>query len=149
MSFIYEYHMPAVTVDAVVFDSHLDLHEPKVLLIQRGGEPYKGLWALPGGFASGDETLQASAERELLEETGLKCNLSQLRTFGAPGRDPRGWTVSVMYWGMANSEFDALTAGDDADNAGWWDINKLPELAFDHKEMIEHAYQHYLENWHV
>ena len=101
MPFTYEYPRPALTVDCVVFG--LDEQDLKVLLIERDLEPFKGKWALPGGFVRMDEDLEQAARRELREETGLEgVFLEQLYTFGDPGRDPRGRVVSVAYYALVN-----------------------------------------------
>jgi 8-oxo-dGTP diphosphatase len=137
MPYTYNYPRPALTVDAVVFRK--DGQDLKVALIQRKDPPFKKMWALPGGFVDIDETLAQAVHRELLEETGLKCiHLKQLHTFGAIGRDPRGRTVSVVYYGYVNHD-QKLKAGDDAKKAGWFSVHKLPELAFDHQEILELA----------
>lgn len=138
MPYAYEHPRPAVTVDCVVFrvvDETL-----QVLLIERAGEPFKGTWALPGGFVDEDEDLLSAAERELAEETGLTdLYLEQLYTFGAPGRDPRGHTVTVAYFGLLASRRSAVKAGSDAARAAWFAVRSLPALAFDHDEVIARA----------
>jgi len=97
-----------------------------------------GKWALPGGFVEIDEDLMEGAIRELEEETGLtKINLKQFGTYGKPGRDPRGRTISVVYYGIVQEGKFIVTAGDDAAEASWFDIKKLPPLAFDHEEIIQ------------
>lgn len=137
MTFTYKYPRPALTVDAVVFLK--DALKTEVLLIQRKNPPFQSGWALPGGFVDMDETLETAVHRELLEETGLKnIRLSQLHAFSTPGRDPRGHTISVVFWGVL--EVDQIAkAGDDAQNAEWFDLNNLPKLAFDHDEILEMA----------
>lgn len=137
MAYTYKYPRPAVTVDAVVF--RIQNNHTEVLLIQRGRPPYKGSWALPGGFVDMDETLEEAIARELKEETNLsEMELRQLMAFSAPGRDPRGRTISVVFWGiMKNAR--KIKAGDDAQNAKWFDLKDLPGLAFDHREIIETA----------
>ena len=111
MAFTYDYPRPAVTTDAVVVRLH---PAPHVLLIQRKSEPFKGGWALPGGFLDEHEDLDACVRRELAEETGLTgVELHPLANFSRPGRDPRGWTVSAAYVGLAPDGADAQ-AGDDA-----------------------------------
>ena len=138
MTYTYPYPRPAVTVDIVLVKSRQ--HSPELLLIQRGHPPFAGRWALPGGFVDENEPLEAAARRELCEETGLETvTLHQLATFGDPGRDPRGWTISVVF--LAHLEDEALlpTAGDDAADARWWPLNALPELAFDHEEIVTKA----------
>lgn len=126
-----------VTVDAVVFKKHNGQY--KLLLIKRKNEPYKGSWALPGGFVDENEDLQDAAKRELLEETGVRAgNIEQLKAFGTPGRDPRHHTVAVAFLVFADENVSAVAA-DDAAEAEWFDINDLPALAFDHSEIINFA----------
>jgi len=140
MSVTYEYPRPAVTVDCVVFG--LDGGDLKVLLIERGVEPYAGSWALPGGFVAMDESLDDAARRELAEETGLTdVFLEQLYTFGAPGRDPRGRVVSVAYYGLVNLADHQLRAATDARAAAWRPAAAAPALAFDHAEILATARQ--------
>ena len=130
MTYIYSFPRPSVTVDIIIF--RMSGNEPEVLLIKRGNEPYKGKWALPGGFVDQDEPLEAAAARELKEETGLSgILLTQMHTFGNPGRDPRGHTVSVIYVGYLPVGANARP-GDDATEIGWFNLKTLPELAFDH-----------------
>lgn len=137
MSHTYKYPRPSVTVDAVIFRK-ID-NELEVLLIKRGNEPYKNSWALPGGFIDMDETLEEAIARELEEETALKnIELRQLHAFSALDRDPRGRTISVVFWGMHYGDQKAV-AGDDASAARWFGINDLPALAFDHNEVIQMA----------
>jgi 8-oxo-dGTP diphosphatase len=137
MTYNYSFPRPALTVDIVVF--RLSGNDPEVLLIKRGNEPFKGRWALPGGFVDKDEPLEMAAARELEEETGLKdVLLTQMHAFGKPGRDPRGHTVSVAYVGYLPSGALAK-AGDDADETAWFKPDALPETAFDHREIIEMA----------
>ena len=137
MQFCYEYPRPALTVDCIILKK--EENDIELLLIQRAQEPFKGKWALPGGVVDEDETTEKAAERELTEETGIRTqNLKQLHTFSEPDRDPRGRTVSVVYYAFV--ERNILTkAGDDAAKAEWFPINKLPELAFDHSEIIKYA----------
>ncbi|HLA56130.1 MAG TPA: NUDIX hydrolase [Flavobacterium sp.] len=126
-----------VTVDAVVFKKNENGNE--LLLIKRKNEPFKGSWALPGGFVEEDEDLQDAAHRELLEETGVKIETSvQLKAFGKPGRDPRQRTVAVAFMAFVDGNTIAKAA-DDAAEAAWFPVNKLPELAFDHLEIINFA----------
>src|SRR5271154_3024562 len=115
MVFTYEYPRPSLTVDAVVFG--FDDQDLKVLLIQRALEPFAGKWALPGGFVQADESLETAVRRELQEETGLKhIFLEQLYTFGDPGRDPRGWVVSVAHYGLVKlADHQVLAATDASD----------------------------------
>ncbi|MDX1601535.1 MAG: NUDIX hydrolase [Salinimicrobium sediminis] len=131
----------AVTTDCVIF-----LNEGegfKVLLVQRNSDPYRGKWALPGGFLEEEETLEAGAKRELQEETGLKIkNLRQLRAFGKPGRDPRGRTISIPFFGEVTSE-EKVKGADDAADAQWFYLKELPDLAFDHAEILQEARNKY------
>ena len=137
MSYTYTFPRPAVTVDIIIF--RLSDNDPEVLLIKRGNDPYKGHWALPGGFVDKDEPLETAAARELKEETGLTdILLTQMHTFGNPGRDPRGHTVSVVYVGYLTDESTAR-AGDDAAAAEWFKTEELPDLAFDHDVVVEMA----------
>jgi len=131
--FAYDYPRPSVTVDIVLVTSQ---REPHVLLIRRKKAPFAGRWALPGGFVDMDETLEESARRELREETGLTVgNLEQLHTFGNPTRDPRGRVISVAFLGRV-SQTQSAHADDDAAAAAWFPLNSLPELAFDHDEIL-------------
>jgi 8-oxo-dGTP diphosphatase len=131
MPYTYEYPRPAVTVDSVVFCRFPE--HWKVLLIRRGNPPFEDCWALPGGFVEMDEKLVESAGRELEEETGLSgIHLEQFRAYGDPGRDPRGRTVGVIFYGFTPHEASKVTSGDDAAEACWFSINNFPELAFDH-----------------
>jgi len=141
--YIYDWPRPMVTVDSVVFAFFKvrGRNLAKVLLINRGNEPFKGRWALPGGFVGIDEELEAAAARELAEETKLSdVKLFQMHTFGKCGRDPRGRQITVAFMGIAGEEARKIKAGDDAAKAEWFDIEDLPkEMAFDHNEMIEYA----------
>ncbi len=111
--------------------------EEDVLLIQRGNDPHKGMWAIPGGFVEEMEGVLAAAERELQEETGISgVPLKQFATYGDPGRDPRGRVVCVVYWSRLSSKPPA-TAGDDAALCRWFSLNHLPELAFDHAQILQ------------
>ena len=125
-----------ITVDAVIFG--YDAAEGiGVLLIQRKNEPFKGKWALPGGFVEDDESLETAALRELEEETSLKLTtLDQVYTFGAPRRDPRGRTVSVAYVGLMRREAQLIKAASDAEKVRWFNISKLPNMAFDHRDVF-------------
>ncbi len=139
MSYTYRYPRPALTVDAVVFRK--EDQRIQVLLIQRKHSPFEGMWALPGGFVEMDEDLDEAAARELEEETGLKnIVLKQLHTFGAPNRDPRHRTVSVVFFGWL-TDMQQAVAGDDAQNLSWFDIDHLPDLAFDHEKIMQLALQ--------
>src|SRR5438132_2701972 len=138
MAFSYQYPRPALTVDCVVLG--FDEGELKVLLIQRGLEPFKGKWALPGGFVHLDETLDEAARRELKEEAGLKnVFLEQLYTFGAVERDPRERIVSVAYYALVKLAAHATKAATDAADARWFPISKVPKLAFDHADILATA----------
>lgn len=140
MSFTYEYQHPAVTVDCIVFALDQQEMELRILLIKRGEEPFKGSWALPGGFVLPDESLIDAAERELYEETGLKdIFLEQLYTFGDPKRDPRERVISVSYYALVNIENKCLNASTDASDAAWFSLTDLPNLVFDHNRMVECA----------
>ena len=152
--YIYDYPRPMLTADCMVVN---DRNE--VLLVRRGNDPYKGCWALPGGFMEMDETLEHCAVRELEEETGLKVDEQDIRLIGvysAPDRDPRGRTVTAAYavvsrkWESAprrgtehlgkekkcSEEIGKPVAGDDAAEVRWWPLNALPKLAFDHAQIV-------------
>jgi 8-oxo-dGTP diphosphatase len=133
--FSYQHPRPALTVDCVVFG--FDEGELKVLLIERGQEPFKGRWALPGGFVRVDETLEAAARRELAEETGLaNVFLEQLYTFSEVDRDPRERVVSVAHYALVKLSDHRARAATDAANAQWFPVSKPPKLAFDHAEIL-------------
>ncbi len=136
--FVYAYPRPMLTVDAVVFTQKEGRRH--VLLIERKHEPYAGQWALPGGFVEMEETLSHAAARELEEETGLSnVPLSQFHTFGDPGRDPRGRSITVAYLGEADWRACAPKAADDAAAVQWFPLDALPPLAFDHQDIVEYA----------
>ena len=138
MPHTYEYPRAALTVDCVVFG--LDEAELKVLLIERGLEPFKGRWALPGGFVRVEETTDQAARRELEEETGLKnVFLEQLYTFGTVNRDPRERVVSVAHFALVKLSDHRARAATDAANAEWFTVSKVPNLAFDHAEILAKA----------
>ncbi len=134
MPFTYEYPRPMVTVD-IIF---INIVKNKILLIERGREPYKNYWALPGGFVDMDEELEDAAYRELKEETNVdNISLSQFKTYGTLGRDPRGRTISIIYYAITEKDGITAKAGDDAAKAEWFDIKSLPKLiAFDHRDII-------------
>jgi 8-oxo-dGTP diphosphatase len=147
-----KYDRPSVTVDIVI----LTLREKQlhVLLIQRKSWPFEGAWAIPGGFVRMDESLEDAARRELKEETGVTdIGLEQLHAFGNPGRDPRTRVITVAYTALIPSEKIVLEAATDAADARWFPITELPrELAFDHREIFDHALRslrHRLENSNV
>ena len=133
----YQYPRPAVTADMVVL--HRTSNGLEILLIERLNNPFAGCWALPGGFVDENEDLDHAAARELREETSLTdIELHQFRAFGKPGRDPRGHTITIAYWGVCENPSTAVAA-DDAKTLRWFPINQLPSLAFDHAEIIAEA----------
>ncbi|WP_367390020.1 NUDIX domain-containing protein [Lewinella sp. LCG006] len=139
MPYTYEYPRPSVTVDCVIFGLD-ESQQLKVLLIRRKGEPYANKWALPGGFVQIEESLENAARRELKEETGVEnIFMEQLYTFGSLGRDPRGRVISVAYFALVNLAEHTLRADTDAEDAAWYSINDLPELAFDHAVILQTA----------
>lgn len=134
MSFTYAYPRPAVTADTIILNLHNNIWH--ILLIQRKNAPYKGCWALPGGFMEIDETIEQTAQRELEEETGLsKITLHQMHTYSALYRDPRGRTLTIVFWGIC-SDKSTLRAASDAETVQWFPYDNLPELAFDHDQII-------------
>jgi 8-oxo-dGTP diphosphatase len=140
MGHTYQFARPALTADIVVFA--LDRDDLQVMLIQRDLEPFAGQWALPGGFVRVDETLDEAATRELQEETGLTdIFLEQLYTFGIVDRDPRERVVTVAYYALVNLAGHSVHASSDARNAAWFPVNELPQLAFDHKQILDVALQ--------
>lgn len=140
MAHAYEFARPALTVDIVVFA--LDESDLQVMLVQRDLPPFEGQWALPGGFVRVEETLEEAARRELVEETGLKdIYLEQLYTFGAVERDPRERVVTVAYYALVNLEGHDVRASTDARNAAWFPLSDLPELAFDHQNILDMAHE--------
>jgi 8-oxo-dGTP diphosphatase len=136
--YCYDHPRPAVTVDILLFG--LESGRIEVLLIKRDREPFRGLWALPGGFVEEDEALERAAERELREETGLTgIHLEQVGAYGDPGRDPRGHTVSIAYSAVIEAGRNNLKAGSDAADARWWRATRPPRLAFDHNKILRVA----------
>ena len=136
MEYTYKYPRPAVTADCVVITKEA---EPKVLLIQRGADPYKGYWAFPGGFMNMDETTEQCAIRELEEETGLKLTtIKQIGAYSKVDRDPRGRTITVAYLAIIDKPAQ-VTGQDDATKAEWFPLSALPELAFDHADIMADA----------
>lgn len=130
----YEYPRPAVTVDVVIVTTEV---RRRVLLIRRKHPPFAGRWAIPGGFVDEGESLEAAARRELLEETGVRqARLEQVAAFGDPGRDPRGWTVSVVFLAVVDVNRVKPRAADDAAEVGWHRLSAPPSLAFDHAKIL-------------
>lgn len=132
---------PWVTVDVVVVARLAQ--RPQVLLVRRKRPPFASTWAIPGGFVEPHEPLEEAARRELWEETGAElASLEQLHAFGDPGRDPRGWVISIVYLGVLDEtevqDLD-LAAGSDAGAVGWFDLDDLPPLAFDHAHILDCA----------
>ena len=136
--YTYKYPHPAVSTDCVVFG--FNGYEIKVLLIERGIEPYKGMMAFPGGFMRIDETAEECAIRELKEETGLEIsNIKQLGAFSGVNRDPRERVVTIAFYALAKQS--EVIGGDDAADAKWISINDVPPLAFDHDYILRQAMQ--------
>ncbi len=135
--YCYDYPRPAVTADIAVIQWQQD--RLNILLIQRGHDPFARQWALPGGFVDIDEPLADAARRELHEETGLSdVPLREFGTAGTPGRDPRGRTISILYYAIVPAGRAVnIQHGDDASSAAWFDIRSLPALAFDHAEVVQ------------
>jgi 8-oxo-dGTP diphosphatase len=128
-----------LAVDAVVF-GYTSKEGLSVLLIKRNIAPFEKSWALPGGLVRDSESLEEAVERELKEETGLSINyLEQLYTFGQPQRDPRNRVVSVAYYGLVKPDAFEIKANTDASDAAWFNVEKLPSLAFDHQEILQLA----------
>ena len=127
-----------VTVDIVIFT--VQSGTLKVLLVKRAIPPFKGQFAIPGGFVREEESLDDAALRELREETGIgDVYLEQLYSFGDPKRDPRGRVVTVSYFALISADRAPLAAGSDAAEAGWWPMSKPPSLAFDHVRILDYA----------
>jgi len=136
--FTYDYPRPAVTVDCVVFG--FDEGDLKVLLIRRDVEPFRGKWALPGGFVRIDESVEEAARRELREETGMeRLYLEQLYTFGDVDRDPRGRVITVSYYALVKLADHRVRATTDASSAAWFAVSEVATLAFDHNRIIDVA----------
>lgn len=144
-TYTYKYPHPALTADCVVFG--FDGQELRVLLIERDIDPYKGRWALPGGFVRIDETVESCAQRELEGETGLHlAHLEQLKVFSGVDRDPRERVVTVAFYALArNAE---VRGGDDARNAQWFSLTELPSLAFDHETILSEALERIKQDIH-
>lgn len=142
MAYTYQYPRPGLTVDTAIVARPAGNDPAKLLLIRRLHSPCKDQWALPGGFVDKDEPLQAAAARELREETSVDSGsvpLVQVGAFGDPGRDPRGWTVTVAYAALVPSTNLGVKAADDARDAEWFDVAALPALAFDHKLVVRES----------
>ena len=134
--YTYRYPHPAVTADCVLFCR--DGGQLKVLLVERGNEPYKGCWAFPGGFMNMDETTEQCALRELQEETGLVVGeVQQLGAYSAVDRDPRERVITVAYYAVVDPH--PVKGGDDAARATWWPVDQVPPLAFDHETILHDA----------
>jgi len=133
--FRYDFPRPALTVDVAVVTEQV---RPRVLLIRRKHEPFAGMWAFPGGFVDEGETLEQAARRELQEETGLSVKrLTQLYAAGDPGRDPRGWTVCVLFLARVKPKDAKAVAADDAAEVEWHFLDDPPPMAFDHGQLLE------------
>ena len=140
MAYSYNYPHPAVTTDVVIFT--IRAQQLELLLIRRGGEPFRDCWALPGGFVGIDENLETCASRELAEETGVTgVYLEQLYTFGTPDRDPRERVISVAYYALIASDLVNIRAESDAREVAWWRADHLPPLAFDHDIIVDMAHK--------
>jgi len=139
-TYAYKFPRPALTCDTVVFAGPPSAR--KVLLVRRGADPFRGCWALPGGFVDEGERPEDAARRELVEETGLmwEGGMVPVGAFGDPGRDPRGWTVSAVFLADVGFETPLVVGGDDASEARWCFADDLPsKMAFDHSEIITTA----------
>lgn len=138
MPFTYAHARPALTVDAVVFG--LDDENLKILLIRRAIEPFKGKWALPGGFVQVGESPEAGVARELAEETSLTPRaLTQVGTYGDPTRDPREHVVTVAFFALVRLGAQKVFAATDAEQAAWFPLDEVPLLAFDHAKIVDDA----------
>jgi 8-oxo-dGTP diphosphatase len=146
--YCYEWPRPGVTVDVTLFTvaGALNALRPQVLLIERREPPWRGQWALPGGFVRKNEDLDAAARRELHEETGLThATLEQVRAVGTPGRDTRGHVITVVYVGLTAGDRHRLAPRGDAADARWFDVagpEPLPTLAFDHGDLLRLGLEH-------
>lgn len=139
--YCYKYPRPAITTDCVIWG--WAGKELQVLLVERGGEPFRGCWALPGGFMGMEEDADTCAKRELEEETGLKgVDVKQFYTFSAVNRDPRYRVVSIAYYAFVEVGKCRLRAGDDVRKVQWFGLDSLPALAFDHQEILQKALAH-------
>ncbi len=140
MAYSYEHPHPAVTTDIVIFT--IQDEQLRLLLVRRAREPFLGSWALPGGFVGIDEDLEACALRELEEETAVSgVYLEQLHTWGHPRRDPRERVISVAYYALIPSERLRVRAASKVDSVGWFGLDALPPLAFDHADFVRLAHK--------
>lgn len=138
MAYTYEHARPEITVENLILS--YEERQLKVLLVNRSEEPFKGEWMLPGGYVKINESLEEAAYRHLRLQSGIiDAYIEQFQTFGEVDRDPRGRTISVAYFALANSDDAILEPSKDARTANWFNIFELPELAFDHEEIIEYA----------
>ena len=136
MGFTYNFPRPAVTTDTLVFRAGKECIE--VLLVKRKKEPYKDFWALPGGFLEIEETPIEGAKRELKEETSLHIDvLKEVGTFGEIDRDPRGRTITIVFYTFITNNGQIAKANTDAAEIRWFSINRIPEMAFDHSEIFK------------
>ena len=136
LKFRYKYPHPSVTTDCVIFG--FDGNKLEVLLVKRGIDPFKGNWALPGGFVRMEESAEEGALRELQEETGLcEAYIRQFHTFSAPNRDPRERVITIAYYALV--KLQEVKGADDADEARWFALDQVPSLAFDHDMILRTA----------
>ena len=140
MAYTYKYPRPAITADCIVITREA---EPKVLLLQRGNELFKGAWAFPGGFMNMAETTEQCTIRELDEGIGLRVSkIQQIGVYSKVDRAPRGRTITVVYLAIVDAPF-AVTGQDDAAKAQWFHIDAQPRLAFDHEDILQDAISEY------
>ncbi|MGM9799059.1 MAG: NUDIX hydrolase [Muribaculaceae bacterium] len=145
LKYCYKYPHPSVTTDCVIFG--FDGNKLRVLLVKRGIEPYKGRWAFPGGFIKMDESAEDGALRELQEETGLTgAFIRQFHTFSDPNRDPRERVITIAYYALVRMK--EVKGGDDADEAQWFALDEVPQLAFDHDRILRMAVRALRQNIH-
>ncbi len=147
--YCYDFPRPAVTVDIVALARKGKASKLFVLLIRRKHDPFAGRWALPGGFVEIEEPLEAAARRELKEETGVDYRgpLAVLGGYGDPGRDPRGWTISLAYAATFQAPLPRIRGADDAEEAAWLDVAKVNDLAFDHDRILAKAIAWFQSTW--
>jgi 8-oxo-dGTP diphosphatase len=136
--YTYQHPRPAVATDCIIFG--FDGEQLNVLLVKRKHDPFKGFWAIPGGFVEENETCEDAAKRELKEETGLETvsPIELVGVFSNPNRDPRERVISVAYYTLIKKN-DAVKGSDDAEEAEWFPLKKLPKLAFDHQKILQSA----------